>query len=393
MVKANGFYMADDTGFAYVDREQKNEIQLRHKNLAPSSSEIVQGAYVEVTGQISTEKRSLVIVPANDANVQILSNEKPSFTLPAAQEMTAIELKNLMFDRYIQWISSSGDMGGSQPFPVVPYPITCSELLAFPAYPDGRCLALGPGLAPLDFEAEFDDDGLAFEKAPYQITFYLLDYSNTSCSLQVLKAEKLTPDFPYTTIADLKKNPIRGAHYNVQAVIVGSEYSTYVVDDGTGRILIDDARLGGTYGTSYEPIGSTISFKGTLAQDFSSPHYELTVYSRSQEITHVPTPNYEAQNDSSFEADFALANDSSDNPAPFWVSVRFTCTLTYRSGGSSDDPIIRCKHGEKSCIIQNYKAVGGGMTQGDEFIFTGYMIYGNYAVQMAELIYSAYRPL
>src|SRR5574344_1689861 len=86
LVKANGFYMADDTGFAYVDREQKNEIQLRHKNLAPSSSEIVQGAYVEVTGQISTEKRSLVIVPANDANVQILSNEKPSFTLPAAKE-------------------------------------------------------------------------------------------------------------------------------------------------------------------------------------------------------------------------------------------------------------------------------------------------------------------
>lgn len=258
------------------------------------------------------------------------------------------------------------------PIAVIPFEITCSELLAFPQDGNGLCSALGPGLGYLDFVADFLDSGYAIEKAPYQFSFFALCFGSDYFHFALTGAKKLTPEFPYTTIADLKKNPVRGAHYNIQGKLMGEAFGQYVIDDGTGRVYASDLHLAGEYGQAYKTIGEVYSINGALCETFFECRYEFLSYAISSEITHTPTVSLNTVKNTFPESDYATATDES---TPYWVSERFTCSLSYKSGGTSNDPTLRCSYGSLFCVIINHKALGRE-SYGASFAFSGYLIYG-----------------
>lgn len=260
------------------------------------------------------------------------------------------------------------------PFPVVPFEITCTELRVYDKNSiSDVCTALGPGLTFMDFSASFGDDGYALENAPYQLSFYVLDFSTTRCTFALTGAKKLSFDYPYTTIADLQKNPVRAAHYNIQGKVMGTSYGHYVVDDGTGRILVEDGHYGSNYGQPYEAVGTVLSINGAFSETFNEHHGELLVYDLSTTITHQPTASLNTVVSGFPTSDYTRATDGT---TLYWVSERFRDTLQYLSGGLADDPTLRCKYNGNFCVIVNYKSLNT-TAYGSTLAFTGYLIYGD----------------
>lgn len=378
-IQDDGFSLSFPTGYAYVKNPKTvSGLRQRIRNLDGSAPN--EGDYVQVTGTISTDNGYLEIDVAATMDIVVVKEENLPYTIPLPRTMTAIELSNYMKTTYIEWIQGGGNddmpsQGPRTPIPLIKEEILCPEFRVFPKDERGYCDAFGPGLDVLDFDARFLDSGYGLENGAYQLTFYMLSFDTTTCAIALTGAKKLTPEFPYTTIADLKKNPVRGAHYNIQGKIMGDAYGNYVVDDGTGRILVFDSHLDGTYGTAYQEVGSILSFNGCLNEIFFEARYELFVYSLSTTITHAPTASFVPALTSFPESEYTVATASTSSQTPYWVSERFTCTLSYKSGGLASDPTLRCAYKGDACVIINYKALGD-TNYPATFTFVGYLVYG-----------------
>lgn len=382
-IKADGFILALSSGYAYIKNPASTQ-GLKKRILQAVSMDPQEGNYVQVTGNVSVESGYLEIdVPIAD-DITILTNETPDFEIPLPRTMTAIELSDYLEETYIEWISGDDRPSTRAKIPFVPEEITCTELRVFLKDQYGSCQALGPGLVGLDFDASFADDGYNLETAPYQLTFYVLDFATTTCTLSLTGSKKLTPEFPYTTIADLKNNPVRAAHYNIQGEIMGDAYGQYVVDDGTGRIYVTDYHLAGTYGAANQEVGKKVSIDGVLCQAFFERHYELMSYSFSTEITHTPNVSLNTVASGFPSDEYKIATDEATT---YWISPRFSCQLTYKSGGLPDDPTLRCTHDSSFCVIINYEALGMAGYPAS-FAFTGYLVYGYKNV--ASLLYDGH---
>jgi hypothetical protein len=380
-VEPDGYFLSDPTGYLFVKNPTAISPLARHRLNAVATTP-QEGDYVKAQGNLTSKNGYLELDLSNASDATVLTNETPNYTLPTPKKMTAIELSGLFVQTYQSWAEGGDRSGARAPIPSIPYEICLEELRVYPQDANGLCLALGPGLTYLSFSANFQDGGHLFESAPYELSFFLLGFGTSTCTLGLTAAKKLTPEFPYTTIADLKKNPTRAAHYNIQGKIMGVSSSQYVVDDGTGRLYVNDSHYAGESTNPDQAIGSIVSISGTLSQDFSEPHYELTVYSLSTTIEHQPKVSL-----NTVIQDFPTEEypNATNGKTPYWVSERFTCTLRYKSGGNANDPLLRCYSGELYCVIVNYKALP---TLSAEFTFTGYMIYGEKNV--ANLLYDGH---
>jgi len=370
----DGYFLYDPTGYVYVKNPGASSVSgLRIQNATSTTPQ--EGDYVQAQGQVSLDNGYVELDLLTNEDANIIIGESPAYSLPEPQTFTAIQLAELLQSTYIEWAQGGDDDRPSStrtPFPLIPFEITCSELRVYEKTETGLCDAMGPGLDFMDFCATFQDDGYNLENAPYELSFYVLGFGTTTSTFALTGAKKLSPEFTYTTIADLKKNPIRAEHYNIQARIMADAYGTYVADDGTGRILVADRHLGGTYETAYQAVGTILSINGTLSQAFFEPRYELLVYDLSTAITHAPTVSLNTVRNGFPTTEYATATDET---TPYWVSERFSCTVAYDSGGTASDPTLRCTYNEYFCTIANYKALNKE-SYPSEFTFTGYLVYG-----------------
>jgi hypothetical protein len=370
-LREDGFFLYFSSGYAFI----KNPVTangLHRRILNAVSTTPQEGDYVQVQGNVSVDNGYLEIDVPVASNITIITTEDPSYTIPLPKTMSAMELAKYLQDTYIEWASGgSGDQGGKKTaIPFIKEEISCTELRVFKKNENGLCSALGPGLVYHDFYATFLDNGYALETAPYQLSFYVMEFGTTTCTLSLTGAKKLTPEYTYSTIDGLKTNPVQGAHYKIEGEIMGDAYGNYVVDDGTGRILVSDLHLAGNYGEADQEVGKKVSIDGVLCKTSFQPHYEFMSYAFSSTLLHTPEVSLNNMLSGFSTDDYSLATNGS---APYWIGQRFTCTLTYKSGGKPDDPILRCYYEHYFCVIINYDAM---KSVSASFTFQGYMVYG-----------------